>query len=52
MRGDGHELSILIRLGERVARAPSNVSTMIILPPQHGRRRADEGVSVSLSASA
>jgi hypothetical protein len=36
MRGDGHELSILIRLGERAVRAPSNVSTMIIRPPQHG----------------
>ena len=35
-RGDGHEVSILIRLGdgEREERAPSNVSTMIIRPPQ------------------
>ena len=44
MRGDGHELSILIRLGdgERQGRGPSNVSTMIIRPPQHGQRRAGE----------
>jgi hypothetical protein len=43
-RGDGHELSILIRLGGRcgAGRAPSNVSTMIIRPPQHGQRRAGE----------
>ena len=35
MRGDGHEESILIRLGdgERQGRGPSNVSTMIIRPP-------------------
>jgi hypothetical protein len=34
---DGHEVSILIRLGdgERDERTPSNVST-IIRPPQHG----------------
>ena len=34
-RGDGHEVSILIRLGdgEREERAPLNVSTMIIRPP-------------------
>ena len=38
MRGDGHELSILIRLGdgERQGRGPSNVSTMIIRPPRRG----------------
>jgi hypothetical protein len=40
-REDGdfaHEVSILMRVGveERVGRAPSNVSTMIIRPPQHG----------------
>jgi len=54
MRGDGHELSILIRLGDedRAGRAPSNVSTMIIRPPQHGHRRSGEDVSVALSASA
>jgi len=54
-RGDDHhEVSILIRLGdgERAGRGPSNVSTMIIWPPEHGHRRADEGASVSLSASA
>ena len=46
MRGDGHELSILIRLGdgERQGRGPSNVSTMIIRPPQQGQRRAGETV--------
>jgi hypothetical protein len=35
MDGDGHELSILIRLGdgERQGRGPSSVSTMIIRPP-------------------
>jgi hypothetical protein len=44
MWGDGHELSILIRLGdgERQVRGPSNVSTMIIRPPQQGQRRAGE----------
>ena len=44
MRGDGHELSILIRVGdgERQGRGPSNVSTMIIRPPQQGQRRAGE----------
>ena len=54
MRGDGHEVSILIRLGEamRAGRAPSNVSTMIIRPPQHGQRRGGERSSVRLSASA
>jgi hypothetical protein len=43
----------LIRVsdGDRTGRAPSNVSTMIIRPPQQGHRRAGEGVSV-LSASA
>jgi hypothetical protein len=45
-------VSILIGLGEdeRAGRWPSNVSTMIIRPPQHGHRREDEDVSVSLSA--
>ena len=54
MRGDGHELSILIRLGdgERQGRDPSNVSTMIIRPPQQGQRRKEEAGSASLSASA
>jgi hypothetical protein len=49
-----HEVSILIRLGDedRAGRAPSNVSTMIIRPPQHGHRCAGEGVSASVSASA
>jgi hypothetical protein len=44
MRGDGHELSILMRLGDgdRAGRGPSNVSTTIILPPQHGQWRPDE----------
>ena len=47
-------MAILMRVGaeERAGRAPSNVSMMIIRPPQHGHRRAGEGVSVSLSASA
>jgi len=54
MRGGGHELSILIRLGdgERQGRGPSNVATMIIRPPQQGQRRADETSSAWLSASA
>ena len=41
-----HEVSILIRLGDgdRAGRAPSNVSTMIIRPPQQGQRRAGEDV--------
>ena len=53
MRGDGHELSVLIRLGdgERQGRGPSNVSTMIIRPPQQGQRRAGETSSAGLSAS-
>ena len=53
MRGDGHELSILIRLGdgERQGRGPSNVSTMIIRPPQQGQRRAGETSSARPSAS-
>ena len=53
MRGDGHELSILIRLGdgERQGRGPSKVSTTIIRPPQHGQRRAGETSSARLSAS-
>ncbi len=52
VRGDGHELSILIRFGDgdRAGRAPSNVSTMIIRPPQHGHRRAGEGALVSQSS--
>jgi hypothetical protein len=53
MRGsDDHELSILIRLGNggRAGRGPSNVSTMIIRPPQHGQRRAGETSSAWLSA--
>jgi len=54
MGGEGHELSILIRLGDegRLGRSPSNVSTMIIRPLQHGHRCAGESISVSLSASA
>ena len=53
-RGDDHEVSILNRLGDedRAGRAPTNVSTMIIRPPQHGHRCAGEGVSASVSASA
>ena len=53
-RGDGHEVSILIRLGggERQGRGPSNVSTMIIRPPQQGQRRAGETSSAWLSALA
>jgi hypothetical protein len=52
--GDGHEVSILIRLGEgeRAGRGPWNVSTMIIRPPQHGQRRAGETSPASLSVSA
>jgi len=44
MRGDGHEVSILMRLGEgeRQGRGVRNVSTMSIRPPQHGQRRAGE----------
>ena len=44
MLGDGHEVSILIRLADegRAGRAPSKVSTMIIRPPQQGQRRAGE----------
>ena len=44
MRGVGHEVSILIRLGDgdRAGRGPSNVSTTIIRPPQHGQQRKDE----------
>ena len=54
MRGDGHELSMLIRVGdgERQGRGPSNVSTMIIRPPQQGQGRADETSSALLSALA
>ena len=49
MRGDGHEVSILIRLGDgdRAGRGPSKVSTMIIRPPQHGQRRAGGTSSAS-----
>jgi hypothetical protein len=52
-RGDCHEVSIVIRVGdgERAGRAPSKVSTMIIRPPQHGYSRAGEAVSASPSAS-
>ena len=52
--GAGHEESILIRVGdgERQGRGPSNVSTMIIRPPQQGQRRAGETSSAWLSASA
>ena len=52
-QGDGdHEVSILIRLGDedRAGRAPSNVSMMIIRPPQQGHRSAGESVCVSPSA--
>jgi hypothetical protein len=54
MRGAGHEVSILIRLGDgdRAGRGPSNVSTMIIRPPQHGQRRAGATSSASPPASA
>jgi hypothetical protein len=52
-RGDGHEVSILMRIGygELAGRVASKVSTMIIRPPQHGHRCAGEGVSASLSAA-
>ena len=52
-RGECHEVSILIRVGdgERSGRAPSKVSMMIIRPPQQGHRHEGEGVS-SRSASA
>jgi len=52
--GDGHEVSILMRIGdgELAGRAASKVSTTIIRPPQQGHRRAGEGVSASSSASA
>ena len=48
VRGDCHEVSILIRVGdgERAGGAPSKVSTMIIRPPQRGQRRPGEGPSV------
>lgn len=53
-RVGGHWRLILIQIGggKRAGRGPSNVSMMIIRPPQHGHRRAGEGVSVSLSALA
>ncbi len=38
--------------GDRAGRGPSNVSTMIIRPPQQGQRRAGGTSSASLSASA
>jgi len=46
MRDDGHEVSILIRLGgaDRAGRAPSKVSTRIIRPPHRGHRCDGEGV--------
>src|SRR6516162_346952 len=39
---DDHEVSIPIRVGDgdRAGRGPSNVSTMIIRPPQQGHRCA------------
>src|SRR5208283_4900420 len=51
MRGDGHEVPILIRLGDgdRAGRGPSKVSTTIIRPPQHGQRRKDEAGSADRS---
>ena len=54
MRDDGHEVSILMRLGDGdcAGRAPSNVSRMIMRPPQQGQRRAGEGGSALLSVSA
>ncbi len=54
MHGDGHEVSILIRLGDgdRAGRGPPNVSTTIIRPPQQGQRRTGEGGSAWLFASA
>ena len=54
MRGAGHEVSILIRLGDgdRAGLGPSNVSTMIIRPPQHGQRRAGATSSASPPALA
>ena len=50
MRGDGHELSILIWAGdgERAGRAASNASMMIIRPPQQGQGRAGEVFSVTV----
>ena len=52
--GDGHEVSILIRFGDDdcAGRGPSNVSTMIIRPPQHRQRRVGRMFSPSLLASA
>ena len=48
---DDHEVSIpRVGDGDRAGRRPSNVSTMIMRPPQHGHWLA--GVLVSLSASA
>jgi len=47
-------VSIQIRVGdgERPGREPSNVSTMIIRPPQHGHGRTGEAASAALSTSA
>ena len=54
MRDDGHEVSILMRLGDGdcAGRTPSNVSTMIMRPPQQGQRGAGETSSSSASPSA
>jgi hypothetical protein len=48
MCGDGHEVSIVIRLGdgEGQGRGPSKVSMMTIRPPQQGQGRAGETSSV------
>jgi hypothetical protein len=53
MRDGGHEVSILMRLGDGdcAGRTPSNVSTMIMRPPQQGQRRAGETSSASPSTS-
>jgi hypothetical protein len=50
-------VSILIRIGdgERVGRGPSNISMLIIRPPQHGHRRAGKrcfGLAVGLGVRA
>ena len=54
MHGDGHEVSILIRLGDgdRAGRGAVEVSTTIIRPPQHGQRRKAKGHRPRLSAPA
>src|SRR5208282_4213462 len=53
VRCDGHEVSILIRLGggDRAGRALSNVSTTSIRPPQHGHRRAGAGALAPQSSA-